>query len=490
MISSATLSTRSTVIVGGGLAGLSAAIEAARCGAAVTVLDKEVRLGGNSAKASSGMNAAPTQAQRNLSIADSLELFQQDTLAAGKHKNDPKLVQILATQSADALAFIESFGVTLDQVSQCGGHSAPRTHRETEVDGKPKAVGWDIMKALQTYIATLAPSTSTSDSSYATANQVPNTIKVITDARVTELLGDRGIRVTGLQFDHASKCHLMHADSVILATGGYAADTNALIQQYAPQYAKLATTNGPWATGDGVKLGMEFGAKVQDLGQVQIHPTGFVDPKDVGAAVKILAPESLRAYGALLIDTQTSSRFVNELSTRDAVSTAMLNLSSSNKKSDSGTLETPPPILMLMNRFVVESYGEAAIGFYVKRGLVQKFESLKKAAEAYSLDSLKLKREVVTVEVPDRFGKSHIPVHFTGDEVIYAALVTPVRHYTMGGLKISAEAQAMTEAHEPIANLFVCGEAASGLDGWNRLAGNSLLGSVIFGRIAGRSSCH
>ncbi|KAJ3008996.1 UNVERIFIED_CONTAM: hypothetical protein HDU68_002874 [Siphonaria sp. JEL0065] len=485
---------RSTVVIGGGLAGLSAAIEAAHLGAAVTVLEKEARTGGNSAKASSGMNVSPSTIQSTLGINDSVDKFVTDTLAAGKHKADPVLVSILAQQSVDAWKFLERHGILLDEVSMCGGHSVPRTHREKEVDGKPKAVGWDIMRALQTHVSSLSPNASATQPTL--RNNEPNTIKVITGARATKLVGEKGRRVTGVLFDYATTgtCHELIADSVILATGGYAADTaskdggESLIQEYAPQYVKLATTNGPWATGDGVKLGMEFGAVAADLDQVQIHPTGFVDPKDPDAAVKILAPESLRAYGALLVDLKTSKRFVNELTTRDAVSQAILGLNpENNRKKDGGnavTMTTPTTVLMLMNQFVVSSYGAAAIGFYQKRGLVNKFESLQQLAEHYGLDAVVLEQQVCN-QGKDVFGKTTIPTQFQANEDIYAALITPVRHYTMGGLRITSSAQAITAAHEPIANLYCCGEVSCGVDGWNRLAGNSLLSSVVFGRIAG-----
>ncbi|KAJ3072301.1 hypothetical protein HDU98_003857 [Podochytrium sp. JEL0797] len=482
---------RTVVVIGGGLAGLSAAIQAASCGAAVTVLEKEARTGGNSAKASSGMNVALSPVQASLGIADSVAKFAADTLKAGKHKADPKLVNILAEQSVDAWSFLRGFGIELDEVSQCGGHTFPRTHREKELDGKPKAVGWDIMQALQTHVNTLTPITTYT---LPTPNTESNTIRVITGAKVTKLVGEHARKVTGVQFDHAASatCHEMLVDNVILATGGYAADTDDLVKQHTPQYVNLATTNGKWATGDGVKLGLEFGALAADLDQVQIHPTGFVDPKDLTAMTKILAPESLRAYGSLLIDTTTSTRFVNELTTRDAVSQAMIHLSPENNNSSSSAFAPPTSILMVMNEFVVNSYGAGAVGFYQKRGLVSKFENLAALAEHYGLDLEVLEREVCVDEsapLPDRFGKAKIPTYFRANEVFYTALVTPVRHYTMGGLRITEQAQAMTAAHAPIANLFCCGEVSCGVDGYNRLAGNSLLSSVVYGRIAGKSSC-
>ncbi|KAI8618708.1 FAD binding domain-containing protein [Chytriomyces sp. MP71] len=474
--------TRSVVVVGGGLAGLSAAIEAARAGAAVTLLDKEPRVGGNSARATSGMNAAPTLTQVGQGVADSVSLFVDDTTRAGKGANDPTLVEILASQSVDALAFVESFGVSLSALSRCGGHSVPRTHREKEVSGRPVAVGWDLVRALKSHV----------DS--------PNTIKVVTHARVTKLIGERGVRVDGVQFESGHLCHEMRATSVILATGGYAADVGddmqaSLINKYAPQYTKLPTTNGMFASGDGVKMAFEFGALVADLDKVQIHPTGFVDPRHSSNPVKILAPESLRAYGAILIDIETSRRFVNELATRDEVSGAMLAIQQSKQIVNHTQSPLAPTIaLLLMNAKIVESYGEAAVAFYMKLGLIEKFDSLRDLTKQYELQARVLEQEIVSYAAKaafgtaDPFGKTVFPVVFDQSEPFYAALVTPVRHYTMGGVRITEEARAMTEAHTPIANLFCCGEVACGLDGANRLAGNSLLGSVVFGRIAGRIS--
>ncbi|KAJ3117577.1 NADH-cytochrome b5 reductase [Physocladia obscura] len=504
---------KTTIIVGGGLAGLSAAIESAKCGAAVTILEKESRLGGNSAKASSGlssvevfliiflsnafigMNAVSTVLQRQYGINDSVSLFIQDTMKAGKQTNDPELVKILGEKSADAYNFIEQLGVKLNDVSQCGGHSVPRTHREKETDGKPKAVGWDIMKSLQDHITScFSPKTTVPET---LANEQYGTIKVITGMRATKILGEHGRRASGVRVDNLqnAQCFDLFANSIVLATGGYAADTmdeKSLINMYTPQYAKLATTNGLWATGDGIRLGVDFGALAADLDKVQIHPTGFVDPKDLNANVKILAPESLRAYGSLLIDMKTSSRFVNELTTRDAVSAAMFATVHENANLDpNSSLLHPPVCLLLMNNNIVENYGKAAIGFYQKRGLVSEFPGLYQAAQSFGLNYSILESEVCIGKNPDadRFGKETIPTYFSANETFYAALVTPVRHYTMGGLRINSSGHILNEFGNPIEGLYGCGEVSCGVDGFNRLAGNSLLGSVVFGRIAGFATC-
>ncbi|KAI8846936.1 FAD binding domain-containing protein [Chytridium lagenaria] len=455
---------KSVVVVGGGLAGLSAAIEAYRAGAAVTVLEKESRLGGNSAKATSGMNAASSPHQSSIGIQDSITAFQNDTIKSGKTLSDSSLVRVLTENSVDALSFIESFGVTLNAVSQCGGHSVPRTHREApRSDGNVAAVGWDVIKALQSYVM---------------SDEVG--IRVITGAKVEELIGDEEKGVSGVRFMANNQCQELPANAVILASGGFANDhtDTSLITRHAPHLLGIATTNGPWATGDGVKMGEKIGAFAVDLDKIQIHPTGFVDPKDPSNSVKFLAPESLRGYGGILVDPRTSRRFINELDTRDAVSRAML--------------ERGMCFLLILTDAMVHGFDEAAIKFYMSRGLIEKHETLEQLCKAFNMDVGELQKELTEynnagVMGHDRFGKKVFANTFVDAKEFYVARVTPVIHYTMGGLKINerAEIQSRTQS---IRGLYGAGEVTGGVHGANRLAGNSLLECVVFGRIAGRNA--
>jgi succinate dehydrogenase/fumarate reductase flavoprotein subunit len=135
------------IVVGAGLAGLTASIEAYRSGAQVILLEKEKSQGGNSAKATSGMNAVGTATQEAQQIADTTEIFLQDTVQSGGGKSDLLLAHALTSNSKEAHRFMESFGIQLNTLSQCGGHSKPRTHREgPRSDGKPAPVGWDMSK--------------------------------------------------------------------------------------------------------------------------------------------------------------------------------------------------------------------------------------------------------------------------------------------------------------------------------------------------------
>lgn len=114
----------------------------------------------------------------------------------------------------------------------------------------------------------------------------------------------------------------LRARNVLLATGGYASDFtkgSSILQVYRPDLIELPTASGPSATGDGIKLAAPIGAKLLDMENVQVHPTGFVDPRKPHEKVKTLCAELLRGIGGIMLDTR-GHRFVNELGTRDYIS--------------------------------------------------------------------------------------------------------------------------------------------------------------------------
>ena len=327
----------SVVVIGGGLAGLSAALAAASHGAQVLLIEKVRSVGGNSAKATSGVNACCTDAQSAAGVRDGITAFFHDTMESGQQYSDSTLARVLTTQSRDALGFLASFGVALDGVVQCGGHGLARTHFERpREDGKPRPVGWDIISALR-----------------AGVERTPG-ITVLTGCRVVELLQKTdgsttdtphgtcavvGVKMLCADADAAAAAEAAgatapapslplvlqrQADAVVLATGGFGADHSAtsLLMEYAPGIASLPTTNGVFATGDGVKLARLAGAHLRGMEFVQVHPTGFVDPADPSNRTKFLAPEALRGFGGIMLNSR-GRRFVDELGRRDVVTHEM-----------------------------------------------------------------------------------------------------------------------------------------------------------------------
>ena len=154
---------------------------------------------------------------------------------------------------------------------------------------------------------------------------------------------------------------------------------------------------------------------------------------------------------------------------------------------------------MLLSAEGANVYNVSHLGFYIGRGLLIKMDSLEALAAHTSLPVAVLKKELsayndACVAESDAFGKKSFPTKFDLDEAIYVSMITPVVHYTMGGVQINKDAQAMcSDPHKgevPIPGLYAAGEVSGGLHGKNRLGGNSLLDCVVFGRQAGSHAMH
>jgi len=439
------------VVVGGGLAGTTTAISASENALInIVMLEKEERTGGNSIKASSGINAV------SLEDGDSLETFVEDTLASGGGLSDPALVQTLVNDSREALEWLASMGVDLNGTVQLGGHSTKRTH----FPSSGPSVGFAILKALGEIV-----------------KKTPN-IKVVTKAKVVSLIKNNS-KVTGVRYVSKNGEEVsVPADAVVLASGGFGASKD-LLSKHAPHLVKLATTNGQFAQGEGLALASEIGAALRDLDQVQVHPTGFVDPSDHKALVKFLAPEKLRGGGGILLNSR-AQRFVDELSTRDVVSSAILKLPEQSA-------------VLLLGSEAAASFGPV-LDFYVSKGLIKKFDDVNETAEDLGVLSSDLIAELTSYNrkaasnEEDEFGKQVFPSHLELHETMYIARVVPVIHYTMGGARIDTEGRVLGEDGQPISGLFAVGEVTGGVHGRNRLGGNSLLECCVFGRRAGKVS--
>ncbi|KAL0066007.1 hypothetical protein AAF712_006997 [Marasmius tenuissimus] len=424
-------------------------------------------MGGNSVKASSGINGAATDAQRKHDVADSVELFSNDTKASAGSLARPNLIHALTSNSADALNWLTSrFNVDLSLVSRLGAHSVPRTHR-----GAGGAPGWAMTSALIKKLQELASSE-------------PDRIRITQDAKVIKLLEDELGKVTGIQYEKGESKHEEKADAVIIATGGYAADFSdqGLLSKHRPELLDLPTASGDHATGDGLRLAasLQKPAALLDVEQVQIHPTGFVDPKSPSSKTKFLAAEALRGVGGILINRH-GDRFVDELERRDVVSAKMHELI---KAGDS-------PIRLILNE---RSAGvlKTHCDFYVAKGLMKRYESGSQLAVEGDVPLENLQKTFDSHSLygegkaTDPLGKRHFDnALYTIDAPILVAEITPVLHYTMGGVSVDASTHVLDDQGIPISGLYAAGEVIGGVHGKNRLGGSSLLEAVVFGRIAG-----
>ncbi|KND91052.1 Fumarate reductase [Tolypocladium ophioglossoides CBS 100239] len=451
------------IVVGGGLSGLSAAHTIYLSGGNVVVLDKQGFFGGNSTKATSGINGALTRTQVDLKIGDSVKQFYDDTMKSARDKARPDLIKVLTYKSAAAVEWLQDvFNLDLTLVSRLGGHSQPRTHRGHDAKFPGMAITYALMQRLEEL-----------------AENEPHRVEIIKKARVTELNKD-GNSVTGVTYEVNGQTATLDGP-VVLATGGYAADfgDTSLLKKHRPDTFSLATTNGTHATGDGQKMVMAIGGNGIDMDKVQVHPTGLVDPKDPGSKWKFLAAEALRGEGGLLLNAD-GDRFCDELGHRDYVSGMMWEEKEKNKF----------PIRLILN-----SKASKALDFHTRhysgRGLMKKMTGKELAKEIgctpdHLQGTFKTYNAIADGKQKDPWGKKffhNLPLDV--DDDFHVAVMEPVLHFTMGGIEINDKAQVLNQDKKPFDGLFACGELAGGVHGANRLGGSSMLGCVVYGRVAG-----
>merc|ERR1712139_711207 len=190
------------IVVGGGLAGMAAANTVLENGGRVVLIDKSSFCGGNSTKATSGINGAGTRGQKAKGIQDSIELFTSDTLKGGAKR--PEVAKVLCGNSgADVDWLVEKFNLDLSLVARLGGHSAPRTHR-----GAERFPGMTITYALIQMVEKIAENTDMA--------------RIITKARAHTLTMEKGACV-GLVYEKGGK-DFSEKGPVILCSGGFGAD--------------------------------------------------------------------------------------------------------------------------------------------------------------------------------------------------------------------------------------------------------------------------
>jgi len=473
------------IVVGGGLAGMSAANTVIEQGGRTVLLDKSSFCGGNSTKATSGINGAATRTQKTKGIDDSIDLFTSDTLKGGAKR--PEVVKVLCGNSgADVDWLVDKFDLDLSLVARLGGHSAPRTHR-----GKERFPGMTITYALIQMLENVAEKTDRA--------------RIITKACANTLLTN-GPACVGLVYEKAGE-QIKEFGPVILASGGFGADftQNSLLAKYRPDLMHLPTTNGEHCTGDGIKMGEAIGGKSIDLEWVQVHPTGLVKPDDPDAKIKFLAAEALRGVGGLVFDA-SGNRIANELGRRDYVTGEMW--------------KNKPPFRLCLNKAASEEIiwhckhytGRGVMKFYdsgaeLAKDMGVELSVLEATHEAHYQAAKKTEKDPDGGSWPaypsgkswdevsgttgsgKKFFHNIIPGSAVKSEPFYVAIITPVIHYCMGGLEIDCDSAVYGSTGNVIPGLYAAGEVAGGVHGNNRLGGNSLLDCVVFGRVAAQAAC-
>ena len=436
------------VVIGAGGAGMAAAVQAHDNGVKkVVILEKMPMAGGNTIRATGGINAAETPQQAKMGIKDSIDQMYKDTMKGGHNLNNPELVKVLCQNSNDAVQWLIKLGGNFQDVGFMGGATNKRCHRPTG----GAAVGPEVVKTL--YNAVEARKID-----LRTENQVVDLI--VKNGAVA------GVKVKG----EDGKTYEINAKAVVNAAGGFGAN-NAMVSKIIPRLKGFATTNHPGATGDGLLLSEKVKAAFVDMDQIQTHPT-------VVETTGVMVTEAVRGNGAVLINKE-GKRFYDELSTRDAVSAAVLK-------------QTTGHAYMFFDDDVRKSL-KAIEGYIKMPGMVIQGKTLDEIAKNMGVPAANLKATMAQYAKDQAAGKDSCCGRTKMERPLnkapyYAILVTPAVHHTMGGVKINTKAEVIDVNGKVIPGYFAAGEVTGGVHGGNRLGGNAQADIIVFGRIAGNSA--
>ena len=438
--------TTDIVIIGAGGAGMTAAINATQEGKDVILLEMMPYAGGNTTKATGGMNAAETHYQKEQGIEDSVEQFIEDTMKGGHDINDRALVTVMAENSAEGIDWLDSIGAPLPKISFSGGATNQRIHAPEDGSG----VGAYLVTALLKKMDELG-------------------IKVMYNTKATDLLSLEGT-VNGVLAESDDTYYTIHSKAVILATGGFG-NNQEMIVRYRDDLEGTVTTSAPGIMGDGIVMAQTVGADLVDIDQIQLHPT-------VEQKTSMLITESVRGDGAILVN-QDGKRFTDELLTRDKVSAAEL-------------AQPGSYAYIIFDQKLRE--GLKATEKYISTGITVQGDTIEDLAAQIDVDPAVLAETLanwnkcVADQNDPEFGRTTGMENDLSTAPYYAIKIAPGIHHTMGGVHIDTGAHVVDLNGNVIPGLFAAGEVCGGVHGGNRLGGNAVADIIVFGRIASSSA--
>jgi fumarate reductase flavoprotein subunit len=439
------------IVVGAGGAGLASAVSAAENGAKVLVLEKMPMIGGNTIRAGGAYNAVDPEKQTAQGIKDSLDLHYQQTYDGGDRKGDPALIHVLVNNSLAGLKWLESYGMKFnDKIGSVVGSLWPRSHQATD----PAGTG---------YINTLKGACDKLG------------VTILTDTKVTDLIQNKDGRIVGVKAtDKDGKAvEYLAGKGVVIAAGGFSANVE-MRMKYDPRLtADFPTTNQPGATGDGIIMAEKVNADEVGMQYIQLIP--IATPKtgslQGGVTINIESVAFINANG---------ERFIKEDARRDVLSTAVLK-------------QPGASYYMVNDSKIVGEKNEYAenIQDLVKSGSILKADTLAELATKMGVPADKLEKTITEFNGYVKAKKDPLGRAVWAGTIdkgpFYAVKRVPAVHHTMGGLKIDTECHVISKSGTPIAGLYAAGEVTGGIHGTNRLGGNALPDTIVFGRIAGKN---
>ena len=246
-------------VVGGGGAGLTAAISAAQAGAKVVVIEKCGITGGSTNVSEGALNAVDPERQQKQGIEDSVEKFYETTFEGGHQQGTPELIKYLTDNALDSVHWLESLGVKFkDEVGSATGSLGERSHYPATPSGNT------YIRSFEQYI-----------------EDHPDQITMLHEMQAKELLVEKGA-VSGVKAVHRGNLEVtVNAPAVVIATGGFGANVSYRQEVNTGVWADVklddsigCTNIKPCAQGEGLKLAEAAGAELIGLSDIQLHPCG------------------------------------------------------------------------------------------------------------------------------------------------------------------------------------------------------------------------
>jgi len=421
------------LIVGAGGAGLRAAIEAASSGVSVGLICKSLLGKAHTVMAEGGMAAAMAHNDDR----DSWKVHFADTMRGGQYVNNWRMAELHAKEAPDRVRELEGWGAVFDRTPDgrinqrnFGGHRYPRLAHVGD------RTGLELIRTLQDHA-------------------VYTGMTVHMEHTVVELILDGGRAAGVLAYDRErGRFQLFTAKAIVLATGGIGR-------------AYRITSNSWEGTGDGHALAYRAGAELIDMEFIQFHPTGMVWPPSVRG---ILVTEGVRGEGGVLKNSEGRRFMFDDIPDNYKPQTASDPEEGWRYTQGDKSARRPPELLTrdhvarCINREVKAGRGSPHGGVFLDIAWIK--------------EKIKDSEGHIKRKLPSMFHqfKELADLDITREPME----VGPTTHYVMGGIRVDADTQMST-----IPGLFAAGECASGINGANRLGGNSLSDLIVFGKRAG-----
>jgi succinate dehydrogenase / fumarate reductase flavoprotein subunit len=421
------------VVIGAGGAGLRAAIEAAAGGVSVGLICKSLLGKAHTVMAEGGMAAALA----NVDDRDSWQVHFADTMRGGQYVNNWRMAELHAKEAPDRVRELEAWGAVFDRTADgrilqrnFGGHKYPRLAHVGD------RTGLELIRTLQDYL-------------------IYRNVNVHMECTIVDLVreDDRIAGAFGYERERG-RFLLFGAKAIVLATGGIGR-------------AYRITSNSWEGTGDGHALAFRAGADLIDMEFVQFHPTGMVWPPSVQG---ILVTEGVRGEGGVLRNNKGERFMFSDIPENYRTQTADNEDEGWRYTQGDRNARRPPELLTrdhvarCIVREIREGRGSPHGGVFLDISWIK--------------DRLPNAEDHVKRKLPSMYHqfKQLADIDITKE----AMEVGPTTHYVMGGVHVDADTQMSS-----IPGLFAAGECASGINGANRLGGNSLSDLLVFGKRAG-----